>query len=71
MRNPVKVMDSVDALDLIHNSLKLLRDEVPASPAFLDRLREQRLRHKRALCSVIGAEPLAGKNIPEQKTEVQ
>lgn len=55
-RNPVPVMDSVEALDLIAESLTLLRTEKPAHPAFLDRLREQRLRHMRALRKVIGEE---------------
>lgn len=49
-------MDSVEALDLIAESLTLLRTEKPAHPAFLDRLREQRLRHMRALRKVIGEE---------------
>lgn len=57
-KNPVAVMDSVDALDLIDASLKMLRDGKPADPAFLDRLREQRLRHRRALRTVIGHESL-------------
>jgi hypothetical protein len=57
-KNPVSVMDSVDALDLLDESLKLLRDGKPAEPAFLDRVREQRLRHRRALRSIIGHESL-------------
>lgn len=62
-KNPVPVMESIDALDLIDQSLKLLRDGKAADPmfhlpAFLDRLREQRLRHRRALRHVIGSESL-------------
>lgn len=57
-KNPVQVMDSVEALDLIDRSLKMLRDGKPADPFFLDRLREQRLRHRRALRTIIGQESL-------------
>lgn len=52
------VMDSVEALDLMEESFKLLRDRKPAEPAFLDRMREQRLRHGRALRMIIGQESL-------------
>lgn len=55
-RNPVDRMDSVDALDLISEALRLLRLKLEAGPAFLDRLREQILRHRRALRHVIGVE---------------
>lgn len=54
--NKVAVMDSVEALDLISESLRLLRLKKEAPPAFLDRLREQVLRHRRALRNVIGNE---------------
>ena len=57
-RNPVGLMDSVEALDLIVQSLKLLRDDKPADPGFLDRLREQKLRHRRALKRIIGTESI-------------
>lgn len=55
-RNPVPFMDSVDALDLLTEALRLLRLKLEAPPDFLDRLREQRLRHKRALRFIIGLE---------------
>ena len=54
--NPVLTMDSVDALDLISESLRLLRGV--AHPAFVARLREQKQRHARALKRVIGTEDL-------------
>lgn len=57
-RNPVRTADSIEALDLIDLSFKLLRDNKPADAAFLDRMREQRLRHRRALRHIIGLEPL-------------
>jgi hypothetical protein len=37
-------------------ALRFLRLRIPAPPAFLDRLREQRLRHQRALRHTIGEE---------------
>ena len=55
-KNPVHFMDSVEALDLIAEALRLLRLGLEAPPEFLDRLREQRLRHQRALRSIIGAD---------------
>lgn len=55
-RNPVAMMDSVDVLDLIAECLRLLRLKKQATLAFLDRLREQRLRHERALRRIIGTE---------------
>ena len=55
-RSPVAVMDSVDALDIIHTAYKLLRDNLPADRPFLDRMREQRYRHRRALRFIIGEE---------------
>lgn len=57
-RNPVHFMDSADALDLIAECLRLLRLDKPASLEFLDRLREQILRHKRALRNIIGTEKI-------------
>ena len=80
-KNPVKIMDSVEALDLIDMALKLLREGrltfkfivrngepvfelfregkwTPVDPSFLDRLREQRLAHRRALRGIIGQESL-------------
>ena len=55
-RNPVQFMDSVDALDLLAEALRLLRLKREALPEFLDKLREQILRHRRALRNVIGTE---------------
>lgn len=55
-RNPVVFMDSVDALDLLVESLRLLRLKLEAPPDFLDRLREQILRHQRSLRNIIGME---------------
>jgi hypothetical protein len=49
-------MDSVDALDLLAEALRLLRLKLEASPEFLDKLREQILRHRRALRNIIGLE---------------
>jgi hypothetical protein len=49
-------MDSVDALDLLAEALRLLRLKLEASPEFLDKLREQILRHRRALRTIIGLE---------------
>ncbi len=57
-KSTVCVMDSVEALDLMDQSLKLLRDKKAAEPSFLDRLREQRHCHRRALRSIIGQESL-------------
>jgi hypothetical protein len=57
-RNPTHFMDSVDALDLLTEALRLLRLKKEASLEFLDKLREQILRHRRALRNVIGAESL-------------
>jgi hypothetical protein len=57
-RNPVDVMDSVDALDLLSRALKAIRDRLAPDPSFLDLLREQIYRHRRALRRVIGAESL-------------
>jgi hypothetical protein len=59
-RNPVGVMDSVDALSLLKQCemvLRLLwRQNKPL--ALLEKLREQQLRHARALRHVIGTEPV-------------
>ncbi len=55
-RNPVHFMDSVEASDLIAEALRLLRTKKAASLEFLDRLREQLLRHRRALRNIIGTE---------------
>lgn len=55
-RNPVALADSIDALDLISYCLRFLRLQLPAPPAFLERLREQRLRHIRALRFTISEE---------------
>jgi len=53
-RNPVLWSNSVDALDLMTEALKLLLRIGP--PAFLDRLREQILLHRRQLRHIIGSE---------------
>jgi hypothetical protein len=55
-RNPVAMMDSVDALDLLSECFKLLRLKIPAPPDLIDKLREQTLRHRRALRHIIGTE---------------
>lgn len=55
-RNPVPMMDSVDALDLLAEAFRLLRLRRPADPDFIDRLREQKLRHRRCLRNIIGVE---------------
>ena len=54
IRNPVRVMDSVDALDLLVRCLTMLHES--AEPPFLSSLREQIYRHQRALRHVIGDE---------------
>jgi hypothetical protein len=60
-RNPVKLMDSVDALDLLARVLPLLR-KTRAEPELIRAVREQKLRHQRALVPVIGDdEPVGGK----------
>ena len=56
--NPVKTMDSVDALELMATSLRLFRTGLPATPDFVARLREQKNRHEWALRRVIGREHL-------------
>lgn len=58
LRSPVHLMDSVEALDIISTAFRLLRDNKPADLSFLDRMREQRLRHRRALRKIIGGEPV-------------
>lgn len=57
-RNPVHFMDSVEASDLIAEALRLLRAKREASFEFMDRLREQLLRHRRALRNIIGLESI-------------
>lgn len=57
-RNPVAVMDSVDALDLIGQCIALIR-RMRAKPIELfAKLKEQQLRHKRALRTIIGTEAI-------------
>lgn len=55
-RNPVNVYDSIEALDLIAQCFELLRKKKEAALDLIDRLREQKLRHARALRHVIGTE---------------
>lgn len=48
--------DSIEALDLIAQCFELLRKKKEAALDLIDRLREQKLRHARALRHVIGTE---------------
>lgn len=57
-RNPVGVMNSVQALDLMHESLRHMRDNKPASPALLAAIRGQIQEHRHALRNIIGNESL-------------
>ena len=56
MKNPVAVMDSVEALDLMIASQRALKTELP--PCIIARLDEQIIRHRRALLPVIWEEDL-------------
>ncbi len=55
-RNPIHHMDSVEALDLLVECKRLFLAKKEASLELLDRLREQILRHRRALRNIIGTE---------------
>lgn len=55
-RNPVNVMDSVHALDLLKRAYKWIRDAGEGDSAFLKEMKEQFRRHARALRKVIGSE---------------
>lgn len=56
-RNPVKTADSINVLDLLCRLLPILRG-IAASPVLIAEVREQKLRHHRALVSIIGDEPI-------------
>lgn len=59
--NPVGVMDSVDALDLLTRTLAVLRRQRVRDEDLIRDVVEQKLRHQRALVAFIGDEPVREK----------
>jgi hypothetical protein len=49
MKNPVKVSDSIDAMDKMQQAWSLLRKDEKQDRGFLAALKEQIYRHKHAL----------------------
>lgn len=57
MKNPVATADSIDALDLLSRVLPVLH-QAGAPLSLIAEIKEQKLRHQRALVSIIGDEPI-------------